>query len=67
MTYKPNALCNLLYKFITKIMANKLKRVINSLIQLNQTTFIEERSIVENILVCHEVVRGFERGIIVQL
>lgn len=59
--YRPIALCNLIYKFITKIIANWLKVVMNSLVSLNQTAFIEGWSIVDNILLCHEVVRGFDR------
>lgn len=59
--YRPISLCNLLYKFITKIMANRLSKVIKSLVRINQTAFIQGRSIVENVLMCHEVVRGFER------
>lgn len=59
--FRPISLCNLLYKFITKIMVNRLKKVMGGLVQLNQTTFIEGRSIVENILMCHEVIHGFER------
>lgn len=58
--YRPISLCNLLYKFITKIIANRLKKVVSSLVRFNQTAFIQGRSIVENILMCHEVVRGFE-------
>lgn len=60
--YRPISLCNLLYKFVTKIIANKLKLVVRSLVRPNQTAFIERRNIMENILVCHEVVRDFERS-----
>lgn len=59
--FKPIALCNLLNKFIIKILANRLKKVMNGLVRPNQTAFIGGRSITENILLCHEVVRGFER------
>lgn len=50
--YRPIALYNFMYKFITKILANRLKKVMNVLVQPNQTAFIEGRSIVENILLC---------------
>lgn len=60
--YRPISLCNLLYKFITKVLANGLKMVIRLLVRCNQMAFIEGRSIVDNILVCHEVVRGFKRS-----
>lgn len=35
--------------------------VMNFLVSANQTAFIKGRSIYENILLCHEVVRGFDR------
>lgn len=54
--YRPIALCNLIYKFITKIITNHLKRVMNALVLPNQSAFIEGHSIMENILLCHEVV-----------
>lgn len=41
--YRPISLCNLLYKFVTKIMANRLKHVIRSVVRLNQTAFSEGR------------------------
>lgn len=54
--YRPISLFNLIYKFITQIIANCLKRVMNVLVRSNQTIFIEGHSIVENILLYHEVV-----------
>lgn len=59
--FRPIALCNLIYKFNIKIIVNRLKRVMNVLVQPNQSAFIEGHSIMENILLCHEVVEGFER------
>lgn len=59
--FRPISLCNLLYKFITKIMSNCLRRVMDTLVRINQTAFIQGRSIVENILMCHEIARGFGR------
>lgn len=43
-------------------MANRLWKVIHSLVRINQTTFIQGRLIFENVLMCHEVVRDFERN-----
>lgn len=39
--FRPISLCNLLYKFITKIMSNMLQGVIGSLVSANQTAFIK--------------------------
>lgn len=59
--FRPISPCNLLYKFITKIMENWLKRVMDTLVSLNLTVFIQGRSIVENIMMSHEVAHSFER------
>ncbi|XP_043696657.1 uncharacterized protein LOC122647302 [Telopea speciosissima] len=55
------ALCNLLYKFIAKILARRLKSVVDLLVSDNQTAFIPGRNISDNILLCNDIVRGFER------
>ncbi|XP_043696713.1 uncharacterized protein LOC122647354 [Telopea speciosissima] len=57
----PIALCNLLYKIITKIPSNRIQHVIGSVVSHNQSAFIKGRSIVDNILVCHDIVRGIEQ------
>ncbi|XP_043697496.1 uncharacterized protein LOC122648332 [Telopea speciosissima] len=57
----PLALCNLLYKIITKILSNRIQHVIGSVVSHNQSAFIKGRSIVDNILVCHDIVRGIEQ------
>lgn len=43
--YKPITLCNFVYKVISKTVVNHLKLWMNSLILLNQTTFIPSRAI----------------------
>ncbi|XP_043697111.1 uncharacterized protein LOC122647869, partial [Telopea speciosissima] len=59
--FRPIALCNLLYKIITKILSNRIQHVIGSVVSHNQSAFIKGRSIVDNILVCHDIVRGIEQ------
>ena len=39
--YRPIALCNVLYKIITKVIANHLKPLFPSLISLEQTGYVE--------------------------
>ncbi|XP_043697430.1 uncharacterized protein LOC122648259 [Telopea speciosissima] len=59
--FRPIALCNLLYKIITKILSNRIQHVIGSVVSHNQSAFIKGRSIVDNILVCHDIVHGIEQ------
>ncbi|XP_077246085.1 uncharacterized protein LOC143885940 [Tasmannia lanceolata] len=59
--YRPVALCNFFYKTITKIMANRLKPLMNSLISPFQSAFISGRSIQDNILIAHDLCHNFHR------
>ncbi|XP_059635323.1 uncharacterized protein LOC132277486 [Cornus florida] len=58
--FRPIALCNLLYKVITKIMANRLARVLNSLIGPEQSAFVQGRKIQDTLILAHEMVRDFK-------
>lgn len=53
--YRPINLCNVLYKIITKVLANKLKRVLLVIISNTQSAFIYDRLITNNIMVTYEV------------
>lgn len=55
------ALCNVLYKILTKVLANRLKRVLNSIIFTSQPTFVPERFIQDNVLVAFELLQGMKR------
>ena len=59
--YKPISCCSVVYKCITKIMANRFKPVMPFLIGNNQSAFILGGSITDNILMAQELVRGYGR------
>ena len=60
-----------LYKILTKVLANKIKRVMGKIISQSQSAFVEERQILDVILIANEVVdsilRRNESGLVCKL
>lgn len=60
--YRPIACCNVIYKAITKILTLRMQSVMESLIDPAHGAFVKGRSIVDNVLVCQGLVRGYSRS-----
>eukprot|EP00253_Pinus_taeda_P031279 PITA_31279 len=58
--FQPIALCNVLYKIIYKVIANRLKPTLPSLISEEKTGYVEGRQILNNIIQAHEVVHSLK-------
>ena len=59
--YRPISCCNTTYKCISKIITNRLKLVISSMISYTQTAFISGRSISNQIMLMQELVRNYHK------
>lgn len=55
------SLCNVLMKIITKVVANRLKKTLESVISENQSTFMTGRLISDNVMVSYEVMHYLKR------
>ena len=54
--YKPISLCNMAYKLASKVVANRMEIVCK-----NQSTFVAEKLITDNVLVAHEMMTHISR------
>ncbi|GJY23016.1 putative reverse transcriptase domain, reverse transcriptase zinc-binding domain protein [Tanacetum coccineum] len=62
--YRPISCCNVLFKCISKIIANRIKHCLKSIVSPNQSAFVPGRSITDNILLTQELMHNYhlDRG-----
>lgn len=60
--YRPIACCSALYKIVSKVLTNLMQSVMGDLVGKSQSAFVKGRVIFDNILLSHELVKGYGRN-----
>lgn len=58
--YRPIALCNVIYKLISKALANRLKPLLPLLILPEQTGYVKGHQIMDGIILSNEVIHSLK-------
>lgn len=59
--FRPIGLCNIIYKLVTKVLVNRLKPILPSIISPTQCSFVPRRQITDNIIIVQEMLHTMRK------
>lgn len=59
--FRPISCCNFIYKVFSKVMANRMRMLLNLIISDNQSAFIKGRQIQDNLIIAHEFFNSLKK------
>ena len=69
--FRPISLCNASYKILTKLLANRIKPLLEKLISPNKGGFVKGRDILDNVILVQEIIHSNhqrkEQGMLIKL
>lgn len=71
--FRPLSLCNVTFQLVTKVLVNRLKELLKTVISPTQSSFVPGMQIIDNVVICQEMVhslwhkRGRKGGMILKI